>query len=202
MYSLAEQPQHHADNDEHQCHARQNANHCRINVALGHARFRFTWVSKLRTRLETERMGFGNLAHTFALELAVFVDDGRHFEATDTTAISAFRLHVEFLALFIEEARFIEGGHYKEWKVEISIYKVEPVFARSKEVKPSCVYRISDVLSINNGISKSVYKLREPPHRMHNVDNTLRKDVGVFCCGLLSYSLQAKVVRTNTPETS
>lgn len=53
---------------------------------------------------------FDMCTRTFALERAVLVDDGRHFKATDAPAVTALRLHVEMLALFVEEARLVVGG--------------------------------------------------------------------------------------------
>lgn len=48
-YLLAEQTQHNADDDEHQCHASQNSNHGRINVATwftGFLSYCFTGLMK------------------------------------------------------------------------------------------------------------------------------------------------------------
>lgn len=45
---------------------------------------------------------------TFAFDCAVFVSGWRHFEPTNAFAVTAFRLEIERLALFVEKAALVD----------------------------------------------------------------------------------------------
>lgn len=45
---------------------------------------------------------------TFAFDCAVFVGGWRHFKPTNAFAVTAFRLEIERLALFVEKAALVD----------------------------------------------------------------------------------------------
>lgn len=85
---LAKQSQDDTNNNKHQCHSYQHANHGRIDVGLG---------SPL-------------VLAPFALHGPVLVPKGRHLEPADAAPIPALRLEVSHLALLVEEAGLVHGG--------------------------------------------------------------------------------------------